>query len=137
MASPNQDVVVLVTARLDDGRLLVVRHLPDRGTVAVGWWGPDENGAVAPGPSGLELVAEAVGVDAVARLGPGLAAAGWAPAEEGRTVAVTPSATDGAKVLAVRAGDGLRLVRQPEGGNLTLPFPATLALLAATFPAAW
>ena len=82
-------MAVLATARHEDGRLLVVRHLPDRGTVAVGWWGPDENGAVAPGPSGLELVAEAVGVDAVARLGPGLAAAGWAPAEEGRTVAVT------------------------------------------------
>jgi hypothetical protein len=137
MASTNEDVVVLATARRDDGRLLVVRHLPDRGTVELGWWVRDENGTVTPEPSVLELAAEAVEVDAVAQLCTRLAGVRWAPAEEGRTVAVTPSATDGAKVLAVRAGDGLRLVRQPEGGNLTLPFPATLALLAATFPAAW
>ena len=39
MARTNEDVVVLATARLDDGRLLVVRHLPDRGTVELGWWG--------------------------------------------------------------------------------------------------
>jgi hypothetical protein len=36
----------------------------------------------------------------------------------------------------VRAGDGLRLVRQPEGGALVLPSHAALALLAGTFPAA-
>jgi hypothetical protein len=36
----------------------------------------------------------------------------------------------------VCAGDGLRLVRQPEGGELTLPSPAALDLLVATFPAA-
>ena len=58
-------------------------------------------------------------------------------AEEGQMVAATEPAADGAQILAVCADDGLRLVRQPEGGNLTLPFPATLALLAATFPAAW
>jgi hypothetical protein len=36
MASTNEDVVVLATARLNDGRLLVVRQLPDRGTVEFG-----------------------------------------------------------------------------------------------------
>jgi hypothetical protein len=136
MASTNEDVVVLATARLDDGRLLVVRHLPDRGTVEIGWWARDENGTITPGPSVLELAAEAVEVDAVARLCAGLAGAGWATAEEGQTVAATPPAADGAAVVAVRAGDGLRLVRQPEGGDLTLPSPTALALLAATFPAA-
>ena len=136
MASTNEDVVVLATARLDDGRLLVVRHLPDRGTVELDWWVRDENGAMAPGPSVLELAAEAVEVDAVARLCTGLAGAGWPIAEEGRAVAATPPAADGAKVVAVRAGTGLRLVRQPEGGDLALPSPSALALLAATFPAA-
>jgi hypothetical protein len=136
MARTNEDVVVLATARRDDGQLLVVRHLPDRGTVELGWWGPDENGAIAPGPSVLELAAEAVEVDAVARLCAGLADAGWATAEEGRTVAATPPTADGAEVVAVRAGSGLRLVRRPEGGALALSSPAALALLAATFPAA-
>jgi hypothetical protein len=136
MASTNEDVVVLATARLDDGRLLVVRHLPDRGTVELDWWVRDENGAMAPGPSVLELAAEAVEVDAVARLCTGLAGAGWATAMEGQTVAATPPAADGAEVVAVRAGDGLRRVRPPERGDLALPFQAALAPLAATFPAA-
>jgi hypothetical protein len=136
MASTNEDVVVLAMARLDAGRLLVMRHLPDRGTVEIGWWVRDENGTVAPGPSVLELAAEAVEVDAVARLCAGLADAGWATAKEGQTVATTPPAADGAQVVAVRAGSGLRLVRQPEGGDLALPSPAALALLAGTFPAA-
>jgi hypothetical protein len=118
MASTNEDVVVLATARLDDSRLLVVRHLPDRGTVELGWWVPDENGTMAPEPSVLELAAEAVEVDAVVRLCTGLAGAGWA------------------QVVAVCAGDGLRLVRQPEGSELTLPSQAALDLLVATFPAA-
>jgi hypothetical protein len=121
MASTNEDVVVLTTARLDGGRLLVVRHLPDRGTVELGWWALDENGTMAPGPSVLELAAEAVEVDAVAQLCAGLAGTGWAMVEEGQTVAATPPAADGAEVVAVRAGNGLRLVRQPEGGELALP----------------
>jgi hypothetical protein len=136
MARTNEDVVVLATARLDDGRLLVVRQLPDRGTVELGWWVRDENGAMAPGPSVLEPAAEAVEVDAVAQLCAGLADAGWATAEEGQTVAATEPAADGARVVAVRAGDGLRLVRQPERGDLALPSPAALELLAGTFPAA-
>jgi hypothetical protein len=133
MARTNEDVVVLATARRDDGRLLILRHLPDRGTVELGWWVPDENGTVVPAPSVLELAAE---VDAVARLGAELAEAGWATAEAGRTVAAMPPAADGAQVVAVRIEDGVRLVRQPEGGELALPSQAALDLLVATFPAA-
>ena len=33
MASTNEDVTVLATAPLGDDRLLILRHLPDRGTV--------------------------------------------------------------------------------------------------------
>ena len=69
MASTNEDMVVLATAPLDDGRqLLVMRHLPDRGTVEIGWWGREESGAVTPGPSVLELAAEGVEVAAVGQL---------------------------------------------------------------------
>jgi hypothetical protein len=136
MASTNEDVVALATARHDNGRLLVVRHLPDRGTIELGWWVPDENGTVTPEPSVLELAAEAVEVDAVARLCAGLAETGWSTAKEGRTVAATPPIADGAEVVAVCAGDGLRLVRRPEGGELDLPDRAALELLAGTFPAA-
>src|SRR3954467_14936140 len=80
MASTNEDMIVLATAPLgDDRRLLVVRHLPDRGTVEIGWWDREERGVVAPGPSVLELAAEAVEVAAVGQLCNRLqaAAAGW------------------------------------------------------------
>jgi hypothetical protein len=136
MASTNEDVTVLATARGDDGRLLVVRHLPDRGTVELGWWAWDANGALALEPPGLELAAEAVEVDAVVALCAGLAGTGPAAAGEGETLAASPPTADGAMVLAVRAGDGLRLVRRPEGGALALPSRAALDLLAGLFPAA-
>jgi hypothetical protein len=113
-----------------------VRHLPDRGTIELGWWVPDENGTVTPEPSVLELAAEAVEADAVAQLCTRLAGVRWGTAEEDQTVAATPPDADGAEVVAVRAGDGLRLVRQPEGGELALPSQAALELLAGTFPAA-
>jgi hypothetical protein len=83
----DEDVVILATAQHDDGRLLVVRHLPDRGTVELGWWARDEDGTVTPEPSVLELAAEAVEVDAVVRLCTELAEVGWATAEEDRTAA--------------------------------------------------
>ena len=139
MASTNEDVVVLATAPLDDGRrLLVVRHLPDRGTVEIGWWEREgSGGAVAPGPSVLELAAEAVEVGAVARLCEGLlAGAGSDAAGEGAALAETPAFADGAQVAAVRSGNGVLLVRRPEGGNLVLPTRAALGLLTGIFPAA-
>jgi hypothetical protein len=84
----------------------------------------------------LELAAEAVEADAVAQLCTRLAGVRWGTAEEDQTVAATPPATDGAQVVAVCAGDGLRLVRRPEGGELALPSQEALDLLVATFPAA-
>ena len=68
MASTNEDAVTLATARGGDGRLLMLRHLPDRGTIEVGWWGRDAGGAVAQVPPMLELAAEAAEVEAFARL---------------------------------------------------------------------
>jgi hypothetical protein len=62
--------------------------------------------------------------------------AGWTAAEAGQTVAATPPDAGGAQVLAIRAGDGLKLARQPEGGNPTLPSQAALDLLVGVFPAA-
>ena len=138
MASTNEDVVVLATALLADGRrLLVVRHLPDRGTVEIGWWDREESGAVAPGPSVLELAAEAVEVSAVIQLCEELLAdAGWEAVDEGATLAETPHFADGAQIAAVRSGNGMLLARRPEGGNLVLPSRAALALLTGIFPAA-
>ncbi len=139
MASTNEDVVVLATAPLDDGRrLLVVRHLPDRGTVEIGWWDREgSGGAVAPGPSVLELAAEAIEVAAVARLCEGLlAGAGWDAAGEGEALAETRSFADGAQVAAERSGSGVRLVRRPEGGDLVLPSRVALGLLVGVFVAA-
>ena len=138
MASTYEDVVALATAPFDDGRrLLVVRHLPDRRTVEIGWWDREESGAVAPGPPVLELAAEALEVDAIARLCERLAGAGWDDAAvDGQVVAATPPSADGAQVLAVRSGSGLTLVRRPEGGELVLPSRAALGRLAGLFPAA-
>src|SRR5215212_3717673 len=88
MAGTNEDVVVLVIAPLDDSRrLLVVRHLPDRGTVEIGWWDREESSAVAPGLSMLELAAEAVEVTADAQLCERLrATAGWDATAEGEVL---------------------------------------------------
>ena len=54
MASTNEDVVVLASARQDDGRVLLMRHLPDRGTIELGWW-QQEAGAVMAQLPVLEL----------------------------------------------------------------------------------
>lgn len=45
-----------------------MRHLPDRGTVEIGRWVRDEDGAVEQGPPVPELAAEALEVGAAARL---------------------------------------------------------------------
>jgi hypothetical protein len=137
MASTNEDAVLLATRPSDDGRLLIMRHLPDRGTIEIGWWARDENGAVVQGPPVLELAAEAVEVSAVAQLCEWLVGAGWDDtAADGQVVAETPPSADGAQVSAVRSGSGLTLVRRPEGGELVLPSRAALDLIAGAFPAA-
>jgi len=59
MASTNEDVVVLATAPSPDGeQLLILRHLPDRGTVEIGWWAQESGampGAHADGCEGGEM----------------------------------------------------------------------------------
>src|SRR3954451_6654654 len=99
MASTDEDVVVLAIAPLDDRRrLLVVRHLPDRGTVEIGWWDREGGGGGAPVLSMLELAAEAVEVTAVAQLCERLLAdAGWDATSEGEVLATTPPSADGAQ----------------------------------------
>lgn len=137
MASTNEDVVVLATTSLDqDKRLLVLRHLPDRGTVEIGWWVRESDGIV-PAPKVLELAAEMVEIDAVLCLCEKLLAdAGCASADEGEVLAETPPDADGAWIVALRSGAGVTLVRRPEGGELVLPSRAALGLLVGIFPAA-
>jgi hypothetical protein len=135
MASTNEDVVVLATAPFGDDRLLIMRHLPDRGTVEIGWWEREESGSITPGPAVLELAAEAVELGAVVRLCEELAGARWEAAGEDEKIAETHPFTDNAHVTAVRSGDGVMLIRHPEGGNLALS-PAALGLLVGLFPIA-
>lgn len=134
MASTNEDVVVVATAPFGADQLLITRHLPDRGTIEIGWWEREESGSIVPGPAVLELAAEAVELGAVARLCEELAGATWNAAGEGERLAETPVFTDGACVAAVRSGNGVMLVRHPEGGSLVLPSSAALGLLIGLFP---
>jgi hypothetical protein len=137
MASTNEDMVVLSTAPSDDGKqLLVLRHLPDRGTVEIAWWARD-SGAISPGPAVLELAAEAIEIDAVMRLCERLLAdAIWEAPGGGRTIAETAPDADGAWIAAVRSEWGLALVRHPEGGELVFSSRTALGRLVEIFPAA-
>ena len=104
MATTNEDAAILASARLDDGRMLVLRHLPDRGTIEVGFWGKDA-GAVVLQPPALEIAAEAAELDALASL------CGRAPAGEGGEGAELAAAgpfADGARLSSSRSGDGVR-----------------------------
>jgi len=137
MASTNEDAVVLATARFDDGRLLAVRHLPDRGTIELSWWRRDEGGAVAQVPPSLELAAEAAEVEAFARLCERAAATGWDTVGDGGEIAAAGPFADGARLAVLRAGDEVAFARRPEAGNLVRVPRATLErLVAGTLPAA-
>lgn len=115
MATTNEDVLVLATGRLGaDGPLLVMRHLPDRGTIEIGWWGL-RDGAPAAEPPVLEFPAEVAVLDAFKLLCGRVATAGWDAAGEGAEVAATEPSAEGARIVATRSGDGVALVRQPGG----------------------
>lgn len=126
MASTNEDVVVLATARHDDGRVLLLRHLPDRGTVELGWW-QQEGGAVVAQAPVLELAAEGSELAALEEVCRqiGAAAQASAPLEEG------------AELVATRDGGDVLLTRRPEtDGRVTLPQAMLEALLTTMLPEA-
>ena len=124
----DEDVAILAFARLDDGRMLVLRHLPDRGTIEVGFWGKDA-GAIVLQPPALEIAAEAVELDALGSL------CGRALSDTGAEVAAGPFA-DGARLVALRSGDGVTLARPPEPDNRLTLSRAALRALADLLPAA-
>ncbi len=132
MTSTNEDVTVLATAPLGDDRLLVMRHLPDRETIELGWWSREEGGAVMPGPAGLELAAETIEVEALARLCQRLTDARWDVAGNGETAPLV----DGAQIAAMRSEDGILLIRRPDGGDMALPSRAMFDLLGGMLPVA-
>jgi hypothetical protein len=137
MASTNEDAVVLATARFDDGRLLAVRHLPDRGTIELGWWRRDEGGAVAQVPPSLELAAEAAEVEAFARLCERALATRWDAVGDGEEIAEAGPFAEGARLIVLRSGDEVAFIRPPEGDDLVLvPRAALERLVAETLPAA-
>ena len=137
MASTNEDAVMLATARGDDGRLLMLRHLPDRGTIEVGWWGRDADRGVAQLPPTLELAAEAAEVEAFARLCERAAATGWNSVGHGGEIAAAGPFADAARLVVTRSGDEVVFVRGPEGDDRVLVPRAMLErLVAETLPAA-
>jgi hypothetical protein len=137
MASTNEDAVVLATARFDDGRLLAVRHRPDRGMVEVGWWGRDGDGAIAQLPPALELAAEAAEVEVFARLCERAAATGWDTVGDGEEIAAAGPFADGARLVVLRASDEVAFARRPEAGDLVrVPRAMLERLVAETLPAA-
>ena len=136
MASTNEDVVVLATARLDAGRLLVMRHLPDRGTVEIGWWGRTRTAwwhrghpcsSSRPRPSRWTR-SPGCAPAWPAQAGPRPRRAGWSP-----RLNPLPMAS---RSWPCAPGTACGWSGSPKGGDLALPSPAALALLAVAFPAA-
>lgn len=137
MASTNEDAVVLAASRFEGGRSLLARHLPDRGTVEIGWWRRGEDGALAQVPPMLELAAEAVELAAFMRLCEQAAAARWEATRDGEEIAAAGPFADGARLAALRVGDDVMLVRRPERDDLALlPRAALRVLVAETLPEA-
>jgi hypothetical protein len=135
MASAHEDVTVLASAAVDDGRLLVLRLLPDRGTIEIGWWRRDEAGVTAQAP-GLEIAAEAPELSALIRLCELVRAAGWQTMRDGDRIA-TSNLTDGSELAAFRSGDQVTLVRRPERDDrIELPAAALELLSLDLLPAA-
>ena len=134
MASTNEDAVVLATARLDE-RLLMMRHLPDRGTIELAWWRRDDAGTIEH-LQALEIAAEAVEVRALVRLCKQVLDAAWETIGDRAVIAVEPLA-DGAELVALRAGDAVQLARRPERDDQILLSRAALRhLVAEMLPAA-
>ena len=133
MASTNEDVVVLATAPFGADQLLITRHLPDRGRSRSAGGSGRRAARSSPGPqySSLRLKrSSSAPLRVYARSW--LAPDGMQPARA--RASPSPVFTDGAHVAAVRSGNGVMLVRHPEGGSLILASPAALGLLIGLFP---
>ena len=116
MASTNEDVTILASGRDAGGRMLMVRHLPDRGTIELGWWSI-EDGAPVPKPPVLEIAAERVEFQALRSLIDGLADSDIAGRGPGEELAATPAVEGGARLVASVGQGGVRLQRQPDLGD--------------------
>jgi hypothetical protein len=135
MASTNEDVTVLATVGLDDGRLLVLRLLPDRGTIELGWWTRDEAGVTAQPPV-LEIAAEATELSALVSLCEQARATGRDRLRDGGPMA-TMRLSDGSELAAISAGDQVTLVRRPERDDrIELSAEALDRLVTDMLPAA-
>lgn len=131
MARTNEDAVVLASVRLDDDRLLILRQLPDRGTVEIGWWQRDDAGSPQQ-TQVLELAAEAVEVEAFADLCRRALDTDGSTTGADRPLAEAGPFTDGARLSASGSGGEVTLIRHPEPGNqIRMPRTALQALVAA------
>jgi hypothetical protein len=137
MASTNEDAAVLAAARSDDGRLLVERHLPDRGSIEIGWWRLDDGGGVAQAPPVLELAAEAGELEAFARLCERAVAIRWDGVGNGEEIAAAGPFTGGTGLVVKRSGSEVAFLRPPERDNLvSVPRAMLEGLVARVLPAA-
>ena len=134
MASTNEDAVILASTR-HDGRLLILRHLPDRGTVELGWWTRDDAGSPAHAGA-MELAAEAIEVDAFLALCRQAQAGLHAEPADGAVLAGSGRLADGAELVARWAAGAVLLERAGEEvSRIELP-AAALDLLVEQLPAA-
>jgi hypothetical protein len=110
----------------------MLRHLPDRGTIELGWWS-DDPADTADQPDAFEIAAEAVEFDAFERLLQQAMAASpgtIGPIAEVRLV-------DGAVLLATASNDDIKLSRQPERDDfIVIPCAAIETIATTMLPAA-
>jgi hypothetical protein len=135
MTTTSEDVAVLASLRLDDGRLLVARDLVEQATLQIALW-REVAGGLEPESPMLELAADVREIEALRELCAQAAGAAWDRAPEGGQIAATPPLGDGARLVALRDGEAVAIVRQPDPQNrIRLPRSA-LAPFGATLLAA-
>ena len=136
MATTNEDVTVLTSSRDAGGRMLMVRHLPDRGTIELGWW-TIEDGAPVSKPPVLEIAAERVEFQALRSLIYGLIDIDLSGRGPGEQLAATQAGADGSRLVASVGEAGVRLQRQPDLGDaVELPAAFLRTLSAEILPRA-
>jgi hypothetical protein len=131
MTTASEDVAVLASLRLDDGRLLVARDLVEQATVQIALWRAVAGG-LAPDSPMLELAADRREIELLSGLCRQVAAMPWERTRDGDEIGATAHLADGARLAAVRQGDAVALVRQPEPESRIVLPRAALAPMAGT-----
>jgi hypothetical protein len=136
MAAIREDLAMLATARLEDGRLLVARAVVEDSTVQIALW-HQSDGGMSPDRPVLEIAADPRELAALRELCAQLAGASWATIGDGAEIARSAPLADGACIAARRSGDGVALARGADPDNrIVVPRAALDRLAADLLPAA-